>query len=312
MSVSIYYHEDFLGHDPGPGHPERIARLQSVRDALKGETFAGLRWPDVPLAGPDRVMLAHRRDYVDRVLAAIPETGHARLDPDTVVSPGSGQAALRAVGAVCAAVDARMAGEKGYAFCALRPPGHHAEPDRAMGFCLFNNVAIAALHAREAHGLERIAVVDFDVHHGNGTEAIFKNDPGLFYASTHEWPLYPGTGAEEETGIAGNIVNICLPHGSGSDIFRSRCEERLLPALEAFDPQLLLISAGFDAHRDDPLGGLMLVEEDYAWITRRLAAIAENRAGGRLVSCLEGGYDLQALAASAAAHVGALMQGGQG
>ncbi len=311
MSVSVYYHEDFLRHDPGAGHPERIGRLHSVLEVLKGDDFTTLHWPEVPLADPERAMLAHRRDYVEKVLAAIPDAGYARLDPDTVVSPGSGQAALRAVGAVCAAVDARMEGGQGYAFCALRPPGHHAEPDRAMGFCLFNNVAIAALHARKAHGLERIAVVDFDVHHGNGTEAIFRDDPGLFYASTHEWPLYPGTGAESETGIAGNIVNICLPHGSGSDVFRARCRERLLPALEGFAPQLLLISAGFDAHRDDPLAGLMLVEEDYVWITHRLAEIAETCAGGRLVSCLEGGYDLQALGASVAAHVAALMDKGQ-
>ena len=234
------------------------------------------------------------------------KSGYVGIDADTILSPASGEAALRAVGAVVAAVDAVVAGVADNAFCAVRPPGHHAEPERAMGFCLFNNVAVGALRARAAHGLDRVAVVDFDVHHGNGTQAAFETDDGLFYASTHQSPLYPGTGSVSETGI-GNIVNVPLRPMSGSSQFRSGVTQRILPALDAFRPELILISAGFDAHRRDPLAQLLLDEGDYTWITEQLIELAYRHARGRLVSALEGGYDLPALGASAAAHVRVLM-----
>ena len=223
-----------------------------------------------------------------------------------MLSPASGEAALRAAGAVGAAVDAVVAKEADNAFCAVRPPGHHAEPQRAMGFCLFNNAAIGALRAREVHGLARVAVVDFDVHHGNGTQAAFETDGTLFYASTHQYPLYPGTGAASETGV-GNIVNVPLRPMAGSSQFRLGVTQRILPALDAFRPELVLVSAGFDAHRSDPLAQLMLDEADYTWVTEKLLEIAYRHAAGRLVATLEGGYDLPALAASVAAHVRVLM-----
>jgi acetoin utilization deacetylase AcuC-like enzyme len=228
------------------------------------------------------------------------------LDADTVVSPKSGEAALRAVGAILAAVDDVFEGRARNGFCATRPPGHHAEAAQSMGFCLFNNVVIAAHHARRKHGIRRIAVMDFDVHHGNGTQHLFQSDRDLFYGSTHQMPLYPGTGAVSERGV-GNIVNAPLRPGAGSDEFRSAMTEIILPAITTFDPELLLISAGFDAHRDDPLGGLGLVEEDYAWATAELCRVADECCDGRVVSTLEGGYDLEALRDSAAAHVAALM-----
>lgn len=240
-------------------------------------------------------------------MARVPQKGYAALDADTIVSPGSGQAALRAVGAVTSAVDAVLRGEAQNAFCAIRPPGHHAEPDQAMGFCLFNSIAIAACHAQAAHGITRVAIVDFDVHHGNGTQAAAQTDPNLFFASSHQYPLYPGTGAAEETGV-GNIVNVPLPAGSEGQTFRRAFETRILPALDAFAPELLLVSAGFDAHRADPLAGLELEEDDFGWVTARLTEAAGRHAQGRLVSVLEGGYDLKALAGSAAAHVAALMK----
>jgi len=248
----------------------------------------------------------HSRRLVEALLDAVPQQGYAAIDADTVMSPASGAAALRAAGAVVAAVDAVVAGEAASAFCAVRPPGHHAEPNRPMGFCLFNNVAVGALRARAVHGLARVAVVDFDVHHGNGTEARFAADPTLFYGSTHQSPLYPGTGAASDTGV-GNIVNLPLRPMSGSAEFRRAVERELLPALDRFAPELLLISAGFDAHRRDPLAQLQLDEADYAWVTERLVELARAHAQGRVVSTLEGGYDLQALGASAAAHVLALM-----
>jgi acetoin utilization deacetylase AcuC-like enzyme len=299
-------HEACLAHDPGPRHPESPARLQAVLRALAKPAFAGLTRREAPRASLEQIALVHPGDFARRLLALVPQEGYAAIDADTVISPGSGEAALRAAGACIAAVDAVMEGEAQNAFCAVRPPGHHAEPDHAMGFCLFNNVAIAALHARQTHGIERVAVIDFDVHHGNGTQAAFERDPGLLYASTHQMPLYPGTGAASERGV-GNIVNAPLRPTSGSDEFRKAFGTIILPALEAFGPELVIISAGFDAHRDDPLAQLMLVEADYAWSTERLAEIAKRYAQGRIVSSLEGGYNLDALAESAAAHVAALM-----
>ena len=305
MTTLLYTHPACLGHDPGPHHPESPARLRAVLAALEAPEFAALDRREAPAAALDDIARVHPRRFVERLLEAVPQAGHAAIDADTVLSPGSVEAALRAAGAVIAAVDAVVAGETETAFCAVRPPGHHAEPARAMGFCLFNNVAIGALRARQIHGLARVAVVDFDVHHGNGTQAAFYDDPSLFYASTHQSPLYPGTGAAQEKGV-GNIVNVPLRPLSGSREFRLGFERDILPALAAFRPELVLISAGFDAHKNDPLAQLMLDEDDYTWVTRQLVAVARQHAGGRVVSTLEGGYDLGALAASAAAHVAAL------
>jgi acetoin utilization deacetylase AcuC-like enzyme len=306
MTTLLLTHEACLAHDPGPHHPESPARLEAVLAALAEPGFAQLVRREAPKASLEQIALIHPGDFAARLLAAVPKQGYAAIDADTVLSPGSGEAALRAAGACIAAVDAVMKGEAQNAFCAVRPPGHHAEPRHAMGFCLFNNVAIAAMHARRAHKIERVAVIDFDVHHGNGTQAAFEQDGGLLYASTHQMPLYPGTGAASERGV-GNIVNAPLRPMSGSEEFRKAFSTIILPALDAFRPEFVIISAGFDAHRDDPLAQLMLVEADYAWCTERLVAIAKKHAQGRIVSSLEGGYDLDALAESAAAHVAALM-----
>jgi acetoin utilization deacetylase AcuC-like enzyme len=307
MTTLLYTHPSCLEHDPGQYHPEMPARLKAVLDALSAPGFAALGRREAPQATLADLTRVHPLRFVERLLAAVPEAGHVGIDADTVMCPRSGVAALHAAGAVAAAVDAVMAGEADNAFCAVRPPGHHAEPNRAMGFCLFNNVAIGALRARHVHNLARVAVVDFDVHHGNGTQACFWDDSDLFYGSTHQWPLYPGTGSSGETGVAGNIVNVPLPPGAGSQAFRLGMTRTLLPALDAFAPQMVLISAGFDAHRNDPLAQLLLDEADYTWATERLLDIARVHAGGRVVSTLEGGYDLVALGASAAAHVGVLM-----
>jgi acetoin utilization deacetylase AcuC-like enzyme len=306
MTTLLYSHAACLDHDPGSYHPESPERLRAVLAALSAAEFAGLDRREAPRAALDDIARVHPRGYIDAVLAAIPASGHAGLDADTIVSPGSGEAALRAAGAVCAAVDAVMAGEAGNAFCAVRPPGHHAEPVRPMGFCLFNSVAIGALRARDFHDCARVAVIDFDVHHGNGTQAMFETDATLFYASTHQSPLYPGTGARSETGV-GNIVNVPLPPNSGTVPFQRAFNESILPALEDFGPDFLLVSAGFDAHRRDPLAQLDLTEADYGWVTQLLARCAARHCKGRIVSVLEGGYDLGALGASAAAHVRALM-----
>ena len=308
MTTLLYTHPICAEHDAGDFHPERPERLGAVLAALGDEAFSALERRQAPLIDVAELERVHQPAYVRRVLDGVPASGHVQLDADTAMSPASGEAALRAAGAVSAAVDAVLGGEADNAFCAVRPPGHHAEAGRAMGFCLFNNVAVAAEHARAKHGLERVAVVDFDVHHGNGTQHSFEKDPGLFFASTHQMPCYPGTGHAEETGV-GNIVNCPLPPGAGSDAFRAAVEERVLPALSAFAPELLLVSAGFDAHAQDPLAQLQLTEHDFAWVTRRLLDVAKACCGGRVVSHMEGGYSLEALAASAAAHVRVLMEG---
>jgi acetoin utilization deacetylase AcuC-like enzyme len=306
MSTLLYTHPACLEHDPGSHHPESPARLHAVLQALGQPVFPRLERREAPEAEIEDLCRVHPRRHVERLLRAVPKSGHVGIDADTIISPGSGEAALRAAGAVVAAVDSVIAREADNAFCAVRPPGHHAEPERAMGFCLFNNIAVGALHARAAHGLNRIAVIDFDVHHGNGTQAAFETDDRLFYASTHQYPLYPGTGAASETGV-GNVVNVPLRPMSGSSQFRTGMSTRILPALDDFRPELVMISAGFDGHRRDPLAQLMLDEDDYVWITERLIEIACRHAGGRLVSALEGGYDLSALGASVAAHVRVLM-----
>ncbi len=306
MTTVLYTHPACLQHDPGQSHPERPARLKAVLSAFEVEAFAELRREEAPQAEIAQITRVHAADYVQEVLDAVPQSGLVRLDPDTALSPGSGEAALRAAGAVCAAVDSVAKGDAGNAFCAVRPPGHHAERNRAMGFCLFNNVAIGAEQARAVHGLKRVAVVDFDVHHGNGTQHQFEDDPDLFYASTHQWPFYPGSGAKTERGV-GNIVNVPLAAMSGSDEFRTAMTEIILPALAAFDPDLAMISAGFDAHESDPLASLRLQATDFAWATTEIAGVAASCCSGRVVSTLEGGYDLTALAACADAHVRALM-----
>lgn len=307
MTTALYTHEACLGHDPGPSHPESPARLKSVLSALQGDAFAALDRREAPRATIDQIARVHPHDYVTRVLAHIPKEGAARLDADTIVSPGSGEAALRAAGAACAAVDAVATDEVRNAFCAIRPPGHHAEPTIPMGFCIFNNVAIAARHARDVHGHARVAIVDFDVHHGNGSQAMLQDDPEAFFASTHQSPLYPGTGAASEQGCANNVVNVPLRPHAGSNEFRAALDETILPALYKFGPDFVFISAGFDAHADDPLASLNFADDDYGWATERIAEAAETLCGGRLVSTLEGGYDLSALGRCAARHVMALM-----
>lgn len=308
MSTWLITHPACLEHDTGPGHPESIARLQTVLAALEAPEFQFLQRQEAPQATIDQIARVHDRSYVEELLASVPEDGHRMLDNDTVISPGSGEAALRAAGALCMAVDAVMAGEAERVFCAVRPPGHHAEAAKAMGFCLFNNVAVGALHARDRWKLRRIAVVDFDVHHGNGTQDIFWSDPSVLYSSTHQMPLYPGTGAKNETGAANTIVNAPLSSGDGGTQFREAFESVILPRINNFQPDLVLISAGFDAHRNDPLANLNLVEDDFAWVTGKLMDLADKHAKGRVVSLLEGGYDLEGLAKSAGAHVRALMR----
>jgi acetoin utilization deacetylase AcuC-like enzyme len=306
MTTFLYTHPACLEHDPGRHHPESPARLRAVLAALDDPEFARLERREAPEAALDDLLRVHPRRHVERILGAVPRSGHVGIDADTILSPASGEAALRAAGAVVAAVDAVVSKEADNAFCAVRPPGHHAEPQKAMGFCLFNNAAIGALRAREVHGLARVAVVDFDVHHGNGTQAAFETDGSLFYASTHQYPLYPGTGAASETGV-GNIVNVPLRPMSGSSQFRLGMTQRVLPALDTFRPDLMLVSAGFDAHKNDPLAQLLLDEDDYTWITEKLLEIAYRHANGRFIATLEGGYDLAALGASVAAHIRVLM-----
>ena len=304
----IFTHPSCLEHDPGPGHPECRERLEAVLAALDDPRFAAIERREAPRAGRSQLAAAHATALIDALEANAPRTGRIRIDADTAMSPASLEAALRAAGAVCAAVDAVVAGPARRAFCAVRPPGHHATRDTAMGFCLFNSVAVGARHAQRAYGFERIAVVDFDVHHGNGTQDVFWDDPTVLYASSHQSPLYPGTGRPDERGTAGNVVNAILPPGSGSREFRAAWRELVLPALNAFRPELVLVSAGFDAHRLDPLANLDLTTEDYAWITQELLDLAQRHARGRIVSSLEGGYSLTALRESTRAHCAALFE----
>ena len=304
MTAALVTHEACLDHDTGPGHPERPERLTAVLAALSESRFPDLLRIEAPKATPEQLMAVHEHAYVETILSlTVPAGEHVALDPDTVLNAGSVEAALRAAGGAVCAVDLAMEGRADRVFVAVRPPGHHAEPARGMGFCLFNNVAVAAQHARRHWGIERIAVADFDVHHGNGTQAAFWNDPGLFLASSHQSPFYPGTGAADEQGSAGNVVNAPLPPGTGGKEFRDAWRNVLLPALEEFAPELLLVSAGFDGHRDDPLAGFLLDTDDYAWVTRELVSLARRHSQGRIISLLEGGYELSALADCAVAHV---------
>jgi len=309
MPTALITHPACLEHDVGAWHPECPDRLRAVLRALEGESFADLLREAAPLATLDQLARAHSPEYVEAILAIRPAPGETlALDADTLMGAGSAEAALRAAGGAVAGVDAAMEGWARAVFVATRPPGHHAEPARAMGFCLFNNVAVAAHHARARWGKRRIAVVDFDVHHGNGTQAMFAADPDLFYGSSHQYPCYPGTGRPSDRGVANNVVNAPLPPGSDGQAFRAAWREVILPALDDFAPEFLIVSAGFDAHRADPLAQLRVEVVDFAWLTAELVGIAARHADGRIVSVLEGGYDLDALAASAAGHVRALMQ----
>lgn len=310
MATALFMHDDCLDHVTPPGHPEQVARLQSISRALSGPDFVALARREAPLAARADILLCHPADYLERVIAAQPEEGWVSLDADTHMSPGSYQAALRAVGGNVAAVDAVLAGEAANAFVACRPPGHHAEAATAMGFCLFGNVAIAAKHALDRHGLSRVAIVDFDVHHGNGTQDLMWNEARALFVSSHQMPLYPGTGAVHETGAHDNVMNLPLAPMTGGREMRRIYEDEAIPALLDYRPELLLISAGFDAHAADPLANLNWTTEDFAWLTDRLCDVAEECCGGRVVSTLEGGYDLTALGQSVAAHVKGLMERG--
>lgn len=309
MTTLLVTHPAGLNHLTPAGHPERPDRLRAIDKALEAERFHLLAREQAPMAEIDLVTLCHPPDYVAEIRNANPREGMVRLDADTSMSPGTFEAALRAIGGAAMAADEVMAGRVSNAFCAMRPPGHHAETARPMGFCFFNTAAITARHVQKQHGAERVAIVDFDVHHGNGTQEIFWRDPTVLYCSTHEMPLYPGTGAASERGNHDTIVNAPLRAGDGGERFREAFETIILPRLTAFRPDFVVISAGFDAHMRDPLANLNLLEPDYAWVTQRLMAIADASARGRIVSVLEGGYDLQGLAGSVAAHVGALMGG---
>ena len=310
MSTLLLTHPDCLNHVTPPGHPERVDRLKSIAAALADPAFNALVREDAPLAPLAAIARVHPQRYIDKVQAAEPATGYASLDGDTHLSPGSFNAALRGAGANLRAVDQVLSGAVANAFCGCRPPGHHAETETAMGFCLFGNVVVGARHALENHGLSRVAIVDFDVHHGNGTQDLVWDDERIFFASSHQMPLYPGSGHAHETGAHGQILNVPLPPNSGSLEFRRSFERMVFPALNDFAPDLLLISAGFDAHAADPLANLNLTEDDFVWVTEKLCDIADQHCGGRIVSTLEGGYDLDALAASTAAHIKVLMKRG--
>ena len=309
MTAALFTHPACLGHRTPPGHPERVDRLRAVLSALDAAAFAAFDRREAPRVARADLERVHEPTLIDLIAEsepADPEEWRA-VDADTAISTGSYEAALRAAGAVCAAVDGVIAGDFARAFCAVRPPGHHAESARSMGFCLFNSIAVAAMRARAAHGVERVAIVDFDVHHGNGTQELAERTPELFFASVHEGGIYPGTGYADEVGPADNIVNAPAPHGCDGPRWRALIEREILPRLDAFAPELILVSAGFDGHRADPLAGLELGANDFGWATAALLEAAQTHAGGRLVSTLEGGYDLPALAASAAAHAHVLI-----
>ncbi|SEN08822.1 Acetoin utilization deacetylase AcuC [Loktanella fryxellensis] len=309
MTTALITHAACLQHVTPPGHPEQVARIDAVRLALADMDLLRVQ---APLAADDDVLRVHPQAHLDALRDAAPDVGIVSLDADTHMSAGTLEAVWRGAGGAVRAVDLVMAGAAGNAFVAMRPPGHHAEREVAMGFCFLGNVAIAAKHALGHHGLSRVAIVDFDVHHGNGTQDLIEDDPRILFCSTHQSPLYPGTGAADETGVADNVVNVPLREGTDGKGFQAAMERLLLPRVDAFRPELIVISAGFDAHRDDPLAGLALEVADFAWITARLCDLADAHCGGRVVSCLEGGYDLTALGASAAAHVNVLRERSHG
>lgn len=309
MATLLLHHPAFAAHRTAPGHPERPDRYRAVEAALSRPQFDALVREEAEPADLAATRYVHSNRYVDALESARPDAGYVYLDGgDTMMDPSTWEAALRGVGATLQAVDRVLAGDAQNAFVACRPPGHHAETERAMGFCLFNNISIGARHAQRKHGLLRVAIVDFDVHHGNGTQQIFYSDPSVLYASTHQMPLFPGTGAVRETGV-GNIFNSPLAPGDGGAELRAAFQDRILPALQAFSPELIIVSAGFDAHERDPLGSLTMTAADFTWVTRELMTTAEKLCDGRLVAVLEGGYDLQGLTDSVTAHVGELLKG---
>ncbi len=309
MSTLLVSHPCFAGHQTPSGHPERPDRIRAVDKVLSDARFAALIREEAPEVDLAAVLRCHPSDYVHAIEEANPRGGLVQLDADTSMSPGTWEAILRGAGASTRAVDAVLGGEADNAFAAIRPPGHHAEKQTAMGFCFVNNAAVAARHAQKVHGAGRVAIVDWDVHHGNGTQDIFWSDASVMYCSTHEMPLYPGTGAKDERGDFDTIVNAPLKAGDGGEAFREAFTNLILPRLMAYRPELVIISAGFDAHWRDPLANINLDEADFAWATAQLMDVAASSAGGRLVSLLEGGYDLQGLAGSVGAHVGVLMSG---
>lgn len=302
----IYWHDAALGHVTPPGHPERVARAEAVHGAMRG--LDGLAWREAPVADRAEVLRCHPESYLERIESAIPSESYVSLDADTHVSQGSLGAAMRALGGCAAAVDAVIGGDAKTAFVAMRPPGHHAETSTAMGFCLFGNAAIAAKRALDHHGLSRVAVLDFDVHHGNGTQDLLWDEPRTLFCSSHQMPLYPGTGGAHETGAHDNVVNAPLAPMTGGAEMRRVWGDIILPAVDDFQPELIIISAGFDAHANDPLANLNWTDADFRWVTEAICDVAEAHSEGRVVSTLEGGYDLEALAASAAAHVKVLME----
>tara|TARA_B000000477_G_scaffold94695_1_gene81846 strand:+ start:334 stop:1269 length:936 start_codon:yes stop_codon:yes gene_type:complete len=308
MSTLIISHKDCLSHIEPTGHPEQVMRLLEVVKRLKFEEFKNLIWKEAPIATNEQILLGHSKKYVE-FIENIQKSNHiTHLDADTYFGKGSLNAAKRGVGANISAVNAVMSGDFNNAFSAIRPPGHHAETEKAMGFCIFGNVAIAAKYAIENHKLKRVAVVDFDVHHGNGTQEILWDDPNVLFVSTHQMPLWPGSGTQEEHGKHQNILNIPIQANTDGPAFRQKFDEIILPRLDSYKPEILIISAGFDAHYKDPLANIELMTEDYEWITHRLCDIADEHADGRLISSLEGGYNLAALAESVAVHVKVLME----
>ena len=309
MSTLLLTHPACLDHQVPLAHPERPDRLRAIDRILEHERFHALERESAPLGSMEDLLRVHSPTYLDRIRSMIPTEGLSRIDEETSVSAGSWEAALRACGAACLAVDEVLENKVTNAFCAVRPPGHHAEREKAMGFCLFNNTAIAARYAQSKFDLKRVAIVDFDVHHGNGIQDIFWTDPTVMYCSSHQGDFYPGTGSAPETGVANTIVNAPLPAGSDGKVFREAYETLILPRLRDFQPELVILAAGFDAHVRDPVGELALTEADFGWVTRKLMDVAGDSCDGRLISVLEGGYDLEALARSVAAHVMTLMTG---
>ena len=309
MTTALISHPDCFGHVTPPGHPEQVARLDAVLGALEGMDLVRV---SAPLAAEDDLLRVHPKAHLDALARAVPDKGWRSLDADTHLMNGSLAAAWRAAGAVIKGVDLVLSGEVANAFAAVRPPGHHAEAETAMGFCFFGSVAAAAKHALDHHGLKRVAIIDFDVHHGNGTQALVEDDPRILFCSTHQMPLYPGTGDPGDDGPHGTVLNVAFPEGASRPSFEKALTSDILPRVEAFAPELILISAGFDAHSADPLAGLQLTDADFGWITGRICDCADRVCAGRVVSALEGGYDLTALAASVAAHVSTLKERGDG
>ena len=307
MTTLLLTHPACLNHATPPGHPERADRLRAINQVLAADRFNSLVRGEAPEGNLDLVTLCHNDHYIEEIRHLAPSSGVVYIDGDTSMSPGTWEAVMRGVGGAVAATDAVMSGAQNNAFLAVRPPGHHAETSRAMGFCFFDNAAIAARHAQRKYGIGRAAIVDFDVHHGNGTQEIFWADPTVMYCSTHQMPLFPGTGAKSERGEHDTIVNAPLAAEDGGAKFRAAFENLILPQLRKFNPELIIVSAGFDAHYRDPLASLNLKADDFGWVTRKLMDVADSSAGGRIVSVLEGGYDLQGLQESVAAHVSALM-----